>query len=98
MHHLLKAKKEYKTSTNRRLRLIHQNELDKVCFQHGRAYWDSEHLARRAVSDKVLHDKAFNLAKTPQYDRYWHWLALMVYNFFGKKSSDGAVKSGIMPN
>ena len=46
---------------------IYRNELDKVCFQHDMAYGD---LARRTAADKVLRDKAFNIAKDPKYDGY----------------------------
>ena len=38
-------------------------------------------LPRKTASDKVLHDKAFTIAKT-QYDDYQRGLASMVYNFF----------------
>ena len=34
--------------------------------------------------DKVLHDKAFNIAKNPKYDGYQPRLASMVYKCFGK--------------
>ena len=51
-------------------------------------------LPRKTASDKVLHDKAFTIAKT-QYDDYQMGLASMVYNFFfDKKSSDGAATHG----
>ena len=43
-------------------------------------------LARRTASDKVLGDKAFNIAKYPKYDGYQRGLASMVYKFFDKKS------------
>ena len=39
-------------------------------------------LAKRTASDKVLRDKAFNVAKNPKYDGYQRGLAYMVYNFF----------------
>ena len=39
-------------------------------------------LPRRTASDKVLHDKAFSIAKNPKYDGYQRDLALMVYKFF----------------
>ena len=42
---------------------IHQNALDKTCFQHDMAYANFKDLPRRTASDKVLHDKAFNIAK-----------------------------------
>ena len=41
----------------------YKNELDKACFQHDMAYEDFKDLARRTASDKVLRDKAFNIAK-----------------------------------
>ena len=47
---------------------IYKNELDKACFQHDMAYGDVKDLARRTALDKVLKDKAFNIAKNPKYD------------------------------
>ena len=47
---------------------IYKNELDKACFQHDMAYGDFKDLARRTTSDKVLRDKAFNIAKNPKSD------------------------------
>ena len=66
---------------------IYKNELDKACFQHDMGYGDLKDLKRRTFSDKVLTDKAFNIAKNPKYDGYQRGLASMVYNFFDKKSS-----------
>ena len=34
------------------------------------AYGDFKDLTRRTASDKVLYDKAFNIAKNPKYDEY----------------------------
>ena len=42
---------------------IYQNELDKVYFQHDTAYGDFKDLTRRIASDKILRDKAFNIAE-----------------------------------
>ena len=64
---------------------IYKNELDKACFQHDMAYGDFKDLERRTASDKVLRDKAFNIAKNPKYDGYQRGLASMVYKFFDKK-------------
>ena len=61
---------------------IYKNELDKTCFQHDMAYGDFKDLKRRTASDKILRDKAFNIAKNPKYDGYQRGLASMVYNFF----------------
>ena len=77
-------------------RYIYRNELDKACFQHDLTYGDFKALARKTASDKVLRDKAFNIAKNPKNDGYQRDLASMVYKFFDKKSSDSGIKS--MPN
>ena len=55
------------------------------------AYGDFKDLPRRTPVDKVLLEKAFNIAKNPKYDGYQRELAAVVYNFFDKKSSSGAV-------
>ena len=44
----------------------YKNELDKACFQHDVAYGDFKDLAKRTAADKVLRDKAFNIAKNPK--------------------------------
>ena len=55
------------------------------------AYGDFKDLKRRTASDKILRDKAFNIAKNPKYDGYQRGLASMVYKFFDKKSAGGSV-------
>ena len=55
------------------------------------AYGHFKYLKIRAVSDKVLRDKAFNIAKNPKNDGYQRGLADMVYKFFDKKSKGGGV-------
>ena len=67
---------------------IYKDELDKACFQHDMTYRDFEDLARRTASEKVLRDKAFNIAKNPKYDGYKRGLASAVYKFFDKKSKE----------
>ena len=47
-------------------------------------YGDFKDLARRTASDKVLQDKAFNIAENPKYHRYQRRLASMVYKFLIK--------------
>ena len=49
---------------------IYQNELDKVCSQHDMTYGDFKDITRRTASDKILRDKAFNIAKNPKHDGY----------------------------
>ena len=65
---------------------ICQNELDKAYFQDGMTYGDFEDLTRRKPSDKILRDKAFNIAKNSKYNEYYYRLASMVYKCFGKKN------------
>ena len=78
---------------------IYKNELDKACFAHDAAYSDSKNLTKRTIADKILRDKAFNIAKHTKYDRYQRRLASMVYKFFdskvalpGKKSEGSGAK------
>ena len=69
-------------------RYIYQNELDKACFQHDIAYRDFKDLTRRTTSDKILHDKAFSIAKNPKYDGYQRGLPSIVYKFSSIKSQN----------
>ena len=55
------------------------------------AYGDFKDIARRAASDKVLRDKAFNIVKNPKYDGYQRGLGSMVYKYFDKKSKRSGV-------
>ena len=77
---------------------IYKNELDKACFQHDIAYRAFKDLERRTASDKVLRDKAFNIAKNSMYNRYQRGLASMVYKFFDKKSPGRGVNINVKPN
>ena len=69
-----------------RFKMYYQNELDKTYFNHDMGYVDFKNLPRRTASDKVLHDKAFNIAKNPKYEGYQKGLPSMVYKFFDRKS------------
>ena len=73
-------------------RYIYRNELDKACFQHDSAYADHKDLINRTKSDKVLRDKAYDIASNPEYDGYQRSLASMVYKFFNKKSTGSSFK------
>ena len=77
--------KEFKRTGD--TRYIYRNELDKACFQHDSAYADHKDLINRAEADKVLRDKAYDIASNPKYDGYQRGLASMVYKFFDKKST-----------
>ena len=62
------------------------------------AYGDFKDLVRRTAFDKVLRDKAFNIAKNPKYDGYQRGLASMVYKFFDKKSKGSGVNIPLESN
>ena len=76
---------------------IYQNELDKACFQHDMAYGGFKDLPWRTVSNKILCNKAFNIAKNPKCDGYQRGLTSMIYKYFNKKSSGSGAESKIMP-
>ena len=64
VHYLQKNKERIqKFKETRDSRCIYQNELGKACFQHNMVYRDFKDLTRRTASDKILHNKAFNLLK-----------------------------------
>ena len=72
---------------------IYRNDLDKACFQHDSAYADNKDLINRTRADKVLRDKAYDIASNLEYDGYQRGLASMVYKFFDKKTmGSGAVE------
>ena len=55
------------------------------------AQGDFKDLKRRTDSDKILRNKAFNVAKNPKYGGYQRGLASMVYKLFDKKSKGSDV-------
>ena len=89
-----RIQKESKTGESR---YIYQKELDKACFQYDMAYGDFKDLTRRAESDKIFCDKTFSNTKNPKYDGYQRGLTSMIYKFFNKKTSSGAVKNKNLP-
>ena len=66
---------------------IYRNELDKTCFQQDMTYGKSKDLAKRTESDKILRDKAFEIASDPKYDGYQRGLNQIInlqMNFIGR--------------
>ena len=55
------------------LKHLYRNESDKAC-------------SKRTISDKVLKDRAHEIARNRSYDGYQRALASMVYMFFDKKT------------
>ena len=77
-------------------RYIYGNELDKACFQHDSAYPDHKDLITRTEADKVLRNKAYDIASNPEYDGYQRGLASMVYKFFDEKSIGSGINSSLI--
>ena len=82
--------KEFKRTGD--TRYIYRNELDKACLQHDSAYADHKDLINRTKLDKVLRDKAYDIASNPTYDGYQRGLAGMVYKSFDKMSTGSGFK------
>ena len=73
------------------LKHLNKNELDKACFVHDATYSDSNDLAKRTISDKILKDKAFEIAKNCNCDGYQRALANKVHKVFDKKTGSGVI-------
>ena len=58
---------------------------------------DFKDLTRRTTSDKILHKKAFNIAKNPKYDGYQRGLASTVYKFLLKRLQVEQLKMKLFP-
>ena len=79
-------------------RYIYRNAFHKACFQHDMASGDFKDLAQRTASDKVLKNKAFNIAENPKYDGYQRGLDSMLSKFFNKRSIVSGVNNEIKQN
>ena len=62
------------------------------------AYEDFKDITRRKVSDKILCNKTFDIAKNLKYDRYQCGPASMVYKYFDKKTSSKGIKNENISN
>ena len=80
------------------LRNIYKNELDKASFQDDMAYGKYKDLEERTRSEKVLRDKAFEIASNSKYDQYQRGLTSMVYKFFDKKTKGTGIENEIQEN
>ena len=47
---------------------LYRNELGKACFAHNVAYSNGKDLAKRNISDKILKDRAYEIARNCGYD------------------------------
>ena len=62
------------------------------------AYGDFKDLNRRTDADKILRDKAFNIAKDKKIDGYQRGLASIAYKFFDKNTSGSGIENENIPN
>ena len=70
----------------------YKNKLDKTCFAHDAAYSDVKDTKYRTAADKILRDKAYEIAKNLKYYGSQRGLASMVYKIFDKKTAGSGVK------
>ena len=49
---------------------FYRNELDQAFFAQNAAYSDSKNLAKRTILDKILKDRAYEIARNRKYDGY----------------------------
>ena len=61
---------------------LYRDESDKVCFPHDAAYSGSKYLAKRTISDKILKNRAYEIARNRDYYGYQRALLSMVYKIF----------------
>ena len=80
------------------LDILYKDELDKSCFAHDAAYSDFKDIKNRTAADKILRDKAYEIAKDPKYYGSQRGLPSMVYKFFDKKTAGSGVKSILKMN
>ena len=71
------------------LKHLCRNQLNKACFAHDTTYSDSKDLTKRTISDKILKDRAYEIARNRSHDGYQRALASMVNKFFDKKTGSG---------
>ena len=60
------------------LNYLYRNELDKACFAHDAAYCESKDLAKKTISDKILKDRAYEIAIVDMMDFKGHQQVLSI--------------------
>ena len=61
------------------------------CFANDKVYCDSKYLAKITISDNILKDRAYEVARNRGYDGHQKALASMVHNFVDKKTGSGPI-------
>ena len=62
-----------------------RNELHEACFAHDAAYYVSKDLAKITISEMILKDTAYEIARNRKYDGRQRTFSGMVYNFLIRK-------------
>ena len=78
------------------LKHLYRNELEKAHFAQDATYSDSNDLAKRTISDKILKDRADEIVTNCKYDRYQRALGTMFYKFFDKKTETGESENELL--
>ena len=88
MDHLRNIIKEFKNLEKQIIENIY-TEMNQLVFAHDAEYSDSEDLPKRFISEKILEERAFEIARNCKYDGYQRALVSMVYKFLDKKTGSG---------
>ena len=75
------------------LKHLHRSELYNVYFAHNAAYFDSKDLAKTTISEKILKDRAHQIARNCKYDGYQKALASMIHRLFYKKTASAITEN-----
>ena len=68
------------------LKHLYRNELGKACFAHDLAYSYSKDLAKRTISDNILKNRVYEIARNCGYVGHQRALVSMICKFFDKKT------------
>ena len=79
--HLKRIKKFGETDN---LKHLYRNKLDKACFTQNATYSHNNDLVKRTLSDKILKDRAYEIARNFGYHGSERALASVVYKIFDK--------------
>ena len=61
---------------------MYRYKLYKACFAHDAAYSERNNLAQTTILDKILKDRACEIARNWNYYGYQRAIASMVYKIF----------------
>ena len=79
--HLKRIKKFGETDNSK---YLYKNKLDKSCFTHNATYSHNNDLVKRTLSDKILKDRAYEIARNCGYHGSQGALANVVQKFLDK--------------